>query len=308
MGLLLSLQGAIGQGILWGIMALGIYLTFRVLDIADLTVDGSFATGGAICAISIINGIHPIIAIVLATLSGFAAGFITGFLHTKCKMPAILAGILTQLALYSINLRIMGKSNIPLLQNSTLFKDFANFINMTPNWITIIIGLICSVLVIVGIYWFLGTEFGSCLRATGNNENMVRANGGNTDTTKLVGLMISNGLVAMSGALVTQQQSVADVKMGTGAIVIGLASIVIGEVIFGKKAGFKLRLVSIVIGSIVYRIIVALVLQMGLNTDDLKLLTALIVALALTIPVLLNKRKQIAMYKKLTRKELDNNA
>ncbi len=308
MGLLLSLQGAIGQGILWGIMALGIYLTFRILNIADLSVDGSFATGGAICAISIINGIHPVIAIILATLSGFAAGFITGFLHTKCKMPAILAGILTQLALYSINLRIMGKSNIPLLQSPTLFKDFANFVNMTPSWITIIIGLICSILVIIGIYWFLGTEFGSCLRATGNNENMVRANGGNTDVTKLVGLMISNGLVAMSGALVTQQQSVADVKMGTGAIVIGLASIVIGEVIFGKKAGFKLRLVSIVVGSIVYRMIVAIVLQLGLNTDDLKLLTALIVALALTIPVLLNKRKQVSMYKKLTGKELDNNA
>lgn len=308
MSILLSLQGAIGQGILWGIMALGIYLTFRVLDIADLSVDGSFATGGAVCAISIINGIHPLIAIILATLSGFAAGFITGFLHTKCKMPAILAGILTQHALYSINLRIMGKSNIPLMQSSTLFKDFAQLINMTPNWITIIIGLICSGLVVLGIYWFLGTEFGSCLRATGNNENMVRASGVNTDTTKLFGLMLSNGLVAMSGALVTQQQSVADVKMGTGAIVIGLASIVIGEVVFGKKAGFKLRLVSIVVGSIIYRIIVAIVLQMGLNTDDLKLLTALIVAIALTVPVILDRRKRVSMYKKLTGKELNNNA
>ena len=179
---------------------------------------------------------------------------------------------------------------------------------MTPNWITIIIGLFCSGLVVLGIYWFLGTEFGSCLRATGNNENMVRASGVNTDTTKLFGLMLSNGLVAMSGALVTQQQSVADVKMGTGAIVIGLASIVIGEVVFGKKAGFKLRLVSIVVGSIIYRIIVAIVLQMGLNTDDLKLLTALIVAIALTVPVILDRRKRVSMYKKLTGKELNNNA
>jgi len=308
MGLILSLQGAIGQGILWGIMALGVYLTFRVLDIADLSVDGSFATGGAVCAISIINGIHPVLALLIATISGFAAGFITGFLHTRFKMPAILAGILTQLALYSINLRIMGKSNIPLLSSPTLFKDLANSIALMPNWITIIIGLICSIIVIVGIYWFLGTEFGSCLRATGNNENMVKANGVNTNNTKLFGLMLSNGLVALSGALVTQQQGVADVKMGTGAIVIALASIVIGEVIFGKKAGFKLRLISIIVGSIIYRIIVALVLQMGLNTDDLKLLTALIVAIALSVPVMLDKQKQVAMYKKLTRKELDRDA
>jgi len=308
MSLLLSLQGAIGQGILWGIMALGIYLTFRILDIADLSVDGSFATGGAICAIAITHGINPIFAIILATLSGFMAGFITGFLHTKCKMPAILAGILTQLSLYSINLRIMGKSNIPLLQSPTMFKQLAQILPLTANWITIIIGLLCSLLVIIGIYWFLGTEFGSCLRATGNNENMMKANGVNTDTTKLFGLMLSNGLVAMSGALVTQQQSVADVKMGTGAIVIGLASIVIGEVIFGKKAGFKTRLVSIVVGSIIYRIIIAVVLQMGLNTDDLKLLTALIVAIALTVPVMIDKRNQVSMYKKLTGKDLDQNA
>jgi putative ABC transport system permease protein len=308
MSLLLSLQGAIGQGILWGIMALGVYITFRILDIADLTVDGSFATGGAVCAVAIISGINPILSIILAILAGFAAGFITGFLHTKCKMPAILAGILTQLALYSINLRIMGKSNVPLLQSNTMFKDLANVINVSSSWITIIIGVIFSIVVIVAVYWFLGTEYGSALRATGNNENMVKANGVNTDNTKLIGLMISNGLVALSGALVTQQQSVADVKMGTGAIVIGLASIVIGEVIFGKKAGFKTRLVSIIVGSIIYRLIVAIVLQMGLNTDDLKLLTALIVAIALTVPIMLDKQKQVRMYKKLTGKDMNENA
>lgn len=308
MSLMLSLQGAINQGILWGIMALGIYMTFRILDIADLTVDGSFATGGAVCAVALVNGANPIIAIILATLSGFAAGFITGFLHTKCKMPAILAGILTQLALYSINLRIMGKSNIPLLQSDTLFKQLSKLLPLPSAWVTMIIGTISAFLVVAIIYWFLGTELGSTLRATGNNEHMVRSNGINTDNTKLLGLMISNGLVALSGAFVTQQTSVADVKMGQGAIVIGLASIVIGEVIFGKKAGFKLRLASIIVGSIIYRIIVSLVLQMGLNTDDLKLLTALIVAIALSVPIMIDKRKQITMYKKLTGKELDNNA
>lgn len=308
MSLLLSLQGAINQGILWGIMALGIYMTFRILDIADLTVDGSFATGGAVCAVALVNGTNPIMAIILATLSGFAAGFITGFLHTKCKMPAILAGILTQLALYSINLRIMGKSNIPLLQSDTLFKQLSKLLPLPSAWVTMIIGTISAFLVVAIIYWFLGTELGSTLRATGNNEHMVRSNGINTDNTKLLGLMISNGLVALSGAFVTQQTSVADVKMGQGAIVIGLASIVIGEVIFGKKAGFKLRLASIIVGSIIYRIIVSLVLQMGLNTDDLKLLTALIVAIALSVPIMIDKRKQITMYKKLTGKELDNNA
>lgn len=308
MSLLLSLQGAINQGILWGIMALGIYMTFRILDIADLTVDGSFATGGAVCAVALVNGANPIIAIILATLSGFAAGFITGFLHTKCKMPAILAGILTQLALYSINLRIMGKSNIPLLQSDTLFKQLSKLLPLPSAWVTMIIGTISAFLVVAIIYWFLGTELGSTLRATGNNEHMVRSNGINTDNTKLLGLVISNGLVALSGAFVTQQTSVADVKMGQGAIVIGLASIVIGEVIFGKKAGFKLRLASIIVGSIIYRIIVSLVLQMGLNTDDLKLLTALIVAIALSVPIMIDKRKQITMYKKLTGKELDNNA
>lgn len=217
MSLLLSLQGAINQGILWGIMALGIYMTFRILDIADLTVDGSFATGGAVCAVALVSGINPMIAIILATLSGFLAGYITGFLHTKCKMPAILAGILTQLALYSINLRIMGKSNIPLLQSDTLFKQLSQTLPIPSAWITMIIGTISAVLVVAIIYWFLGTELGSTLRATGNNEHMVRSNGINTDNTKLLGLMISNGLVALSGALVTQQTSVADVKMGQGS-------------------------------------------------------------------------------------------
>lgn len=308
MGLFLSLQGAVGQGILWGVMAVGVYITFRLLDFADLTVDGSFATGGAVCAIALTNNINPILAILLATLTGFAAGLITGILHTKCKIPAILAGILTQIGLYSINLRIMGKSNIPLLQSSNIFKDIGAMFNISTSWVVIIVGGICVTVIIAILYWFFGTEMGSSIRATGNNEQMVRSLGVNTDTMKLIGLMISNGLIAFSGAIVAQQQGGSDVKMGIGAIVIALASIVIGEVVFGKKAGFAVRLGSIIIGSIVYRMIVAIVLQMGLSTDDLKLLTALLVAVALTIPVILNKRKQVAMYKKLTGKEMNDHA
>ena len=304
--ILLAIQSAVGQGILWGIMALGVYLTFRILDFADLTVDGSFATGGAVCAISITNGISPILAILLATMAGFVAGYITGFLHTKCKIPAILAGILTQLGLYSINLRIMGRSNLPLMNNQTIFKDFASFLNVSPAIISIIIGVICVIIVIAICYWFFGTEIGCAVRATGNNEKMVTAQGGNINTTKIIGLMISNGLIAMSGALITQLQGSADVKMGIGAIVIGLASIVIGEVIFGRKGGFATRLASIIIGSIIYRIIVAIVLQLGLSTDDLKLLTAILVAFALSIPVMIGKQKQISLYKKLTGKEPNN--
>lgn len=308
MNVLLAMQGAVNQGILWGIMALGVYITFRLLDFADLTVDGSFATGGAVCAISLTAGINPILAVIFAVLAGFIAGFVTGFLHTKCEIPAILAGILTQIGLYSINLRIMGRSNTPLLQVDTLFKGLSTSLNISTAWITFIIGVIFAVIVIAICYWYFGTEIGSAIRATGNNEKMVRSLGVNTNTTKILGLMISNGLIAMAGALVTQSQGYADVKMGIGAIVIGLASIVIGEVIFGRKGGFAIRLLSIVIGSIVYRLIVAVVLQMGMNTDDLKLLTAILVAIALSVPVLLNKRKQVAMYKKLTGKELDENA
>ncbi|MEG0367031.1 MAG: ABC transporter permease [Coprobacillus sp.] len=308
MGLLLSLQGAIGQGILWGIMALGVYITFRLLDFADLTVDGSFATGGAVCAVALANQVNPILAILLATLAGFAAGLITGFLHTKCKIPAILAGILTQIGLYSINLRIMGKSNIPLLQADNIFKDIADLFHIPTAWVVIIVGSVCVAAIVALLYWFFGTELGSSIRATGNNEQMVRSLGVNTDTMKLIGLMISNGLIAFSGAIVAQQQGAADVKMGIGAIVIALASIVIGEVVFGKKGGFAVRLVSIIVGSIVYRMIVAIVLQMGLSTDDLKLLTAVLVAIALTVPIILNKRKQVSMYKKLTGKEIDGNA
>lgn len=296
MGILLAIQGAVSQGILWGIMALGIYLTYRILDVADLTVDGSFALGGCTCAALITAGLNPYLSLIVAIFAGMLAGFVTGILHTKCQIPAILAGILTQIGLYSINLRIMGRSNTPLLKVPTIFKGIAEAIGLAQNWVSMVVGLIFTVILIVFLYWFFGTEIGSAIRATGNNENMVRSLGMNTNTHKVLGLAISNGLVALSGALVTQSQGYADVKQGTGAIVIGLASIIIGEVIFGKKTSFGTKLVSVVVGSIIYRIIVAVVLQMGLNTDDLKLLTAILVAAALTVPVMLEKRRLAAGY------------
>lgn len=303
-GLFLSIQDAISQGVLWGIMALGVYITFRILDIADLSVDGSFATGGAVCAILISNGISPVIAILVSILAGFVAGFITGLLITKFEIPAILAGILTQIGLYSINMRIMGeRSNLPLLQNDTLLKSLSAMSGLSMAHTTLLVGVIVVIIIVGILYWFFGTEIGSAIRATGNNEKMVSALGVNTNTTKIIGLMISNGLIALSGAFVTQSQGYADVKMGTGAIVIGLASIVIGEVLFGRKQSFAIRLVSIVVGSAIYRIIIAVVLELGLNTDDLKLLTAILVGVALSIPVLINKQKQLHMYKKLTGKE-----
>lgn len=306
-GLFLSMQDAISQGILWGVMALGVYITFRILDIADLTVDGSFATGGAVCAILISNGISPILALIFAILAGFIAGFITGVLITKFEIPAILAGILTQIGLYSINMRIMGeRSNLPLLQSDTIIKTLSAATGLSNAHATLLIGVMIVIMIVAVLYWFFGTEIGSSIRATGNNEKMVSALGVNIKTTKIIGLMISNGLIALSGALVTQSQGYADVKMGTGAIVIGLASIVIGEVLFGRKQSFAIRLTSIIVGSAIYRVIIAIVLELGLNTDDLKLLTAVLVGIALAIPVMLNKQKQVRMYKKLTGKESEH--
>ncbi len=295
--ILLALQGALSQGLLWGIMALGVYITFRLLNTSDLSVDGSFATGGSVVAILISNNVNPILAIFAAIISGALAGFITGFLHTKCKIPAILAGILTQLSLYSINLRIMGRSNIPLLKYDNIFKSFSEQTGINTVNSIIIIGLIIILLVIMVMYWFFGTEIGSALRATGSNENMVRSLGVDTNYTKIIGFMIANALVAFSGALVTQSQGYADIKMGTGAIVIGLASIIIGEVLMRKETNFALKLSAIIFGSIVYRSAVAVVLQLGLNTDDLKLFTAVLVAIALTTPVLIENRDRSKMNK-----------
>lgn len=299
MNILLAIEGAISQGVLWGLMTLGVYITFKILDFPDMTVDGSFALGGAVSAIMIIKGVNPWLALLPAMLAGMAAGAVTGILHTKVKIPGILAGILSMIALYSINIRIMGQANTSLLGESTVLTILGNVINASTNNLALIIGVLVSIIVISILYWFFGTEIGSAIRATGNNEYMVRALGANTDTMKIIGLMLSNALVALSGAFVAQSQGYADVGMGQGTIVIGLASIIIGEVIFGNRFNFAYKLVSVIGGSIIYRIIIAVVLQLGMESTDLKLLTAVIVAVALAIPVM--KPKTIKKMKAILR-------
>ena len=292
MGILLAIQGAASQGVLGGIMALGLYITFKVLDFADLTVDGSFALGGAVSAVLLVNGWNPFLSLLIAFLAGGISGVVTGLLHTKLEIPGILAGILTMIALYSINIRIMGQANTPLLGVDTIMVNLEILLGIDRTMSSLIAGVVFSVVIIMILYWFFGTELGSVIRATGNNERMVRAQGVNTDNMKIIGLMLSNALVALSGAMVAQSQGYGDVGMGTGTIVIGLASIIIGEVIFGVRFSFWYRLMSVVFGSIIYRIIIAVVLQLGLKSTDLKLLTAIIVALALALPVVKSKFKQ----------------
>ena len=286
MGILLAMQGAASQGVLWGIMTLGLYITFKILDFADMTVDGSFALGGSLSAVLIVSGFNPFLSLLLAALAGACAGLVTGVLHTKLKIPGLLAGILTMIALYSVNIRIMGKANTPLIGVNTIVTAFGGLLGLDKTVSALAIGIIFSACIVAAMYWFFGTELGSAIRATGNNERMVRALGVNTDTMKNIGLMLGNALVALSGALVAQSQGYADVGMGTGTIVIGLASIIIGEVIFGRRFSFWYRLLSVVLGSVIYRIIIAVVLQLGMKSTDLKLLTAIIVALALALPVL----------------------
>ena len=286
MGVLLAMQGAASQGVLWGIMTLGLYITFKILDFADMTVDGSFALGGSLSAVLIVSGMNPFLSLIIAALAGACAGLVTGVLHTKLKIPGLLAGILTMIALYSVNIRIMGKANTPLIGADTIVASFGGLLGLDKTISVLAIGVIFSACIVAAMYWFFGTELGSAIRATGNNERMVRALGVNTDTMKNIGLMLGNALVALSGAMVAQSQGYADVGMGTGTIVIGLASIIIGEVIFGRRFSFWYRLLSVVLGSVIYRIIIAVVLQLGMKSTDLKLLTAIIVAIALALPVL----------------------
>ena len=293
-GIYLAIQGAASQGIIWGIMTLGVYITFKVLDFPDLTVDGSFALGGAVSAILISNGMNPFITLFFSFLAGSLAGLATGILNTKLQIPGILAGILTMIALYSINIRVMGgRPNIPLLGMATSLTIIQNILSLSKVVSDLLVGFIFSIFIVLIMYWFFGTEMGCAIRATGNNEKMIRALGVDTNVMKTIGLMISNALVSLSGALVTQSQGYADVGMGTGTIVIGLASVIIGEVIFGNRFNFLYKLSSIVMGSIIYRIIIAIVLQLGLKATDLKLLTAIIVAIALSVPVLNKKANKI---------------
>lgn len=278
----------VSQGLLWAIMALGVFLTFRVLDIADLSVEGTFPLGAAVAATLIDAGHSVWFAMLIALIAGCIGGTVTALLTTKLKIPALLSGILTMIGLYSVNLMIMGKANVPLLRAETVFTLTEDLFGVSSVVATLIVGLIATTVVGVIMYWFFGTVLGTAIRATGCNPQMARAQGINPNVMVILGLLISNGLVALSGALVAQSNGFADVGMGTGTIVIGLASVIIGEVLFGTRS-FKNWLISVVLGSVVYRAVIAIVLELGMPPNDLKLFTAVLVAIALSLPLIKNK-------------------
>lgn len=279
----------VAQGLLWSLLALGVYITFRVLDIADLSVEGTFPLGAAVAASCIVAGLPLFVAFLLAVLAGCAAGAVTGWLTTKLRIPALLSGILTMIGLYSVNLRVMGRANVSLLGSDTVYS-WGLAAGLTEAQTTLVVGVVACAAVAGLIYWFFGTEIGLALRATGFNPQMSRAQGVNTDSMVVLGLLISNGLVALSGALVAQSNGFADAGMGVGTIVIGLASVIIGEVLFGTRS-FKNCLISVVLGSVVYRLVIALVLEMGMPPNDLKLFTAILVAIALSLPLIQSRLK-----------------
>ena len=286
MSLITALPGAAAQGLIWGIMAIGVYITFRILDIADLTVDGTLCTGGAVCIMMMLSGHNVWVSMLVATGAGLLAGLATGIFHTFMGIPAILAGILTQLSLYSINLKIMGKANQAInVDKFNLLVSLRRVKGVALTQNTLFIVAIMIIILIAVLYWFFGTELGCSLRATGCNPSMSRAQGINTDRNKVLALMLSNGLVALSGALLTQYQGFADINMGRGSIVIGLAAVIIGEAIFSRIfRNFALKLLSVVFGSILYYLVLQIVIWMGIDTDLLKMLSALVVALFLAFP------------------------
>ena len=286
MSLITALPGAAAQGLIWGIMAIGVYITFRILDIADLTVDGTLCTGGAVCIMMMLSGHNVWVSMLAATGAGLLAGLATGIFHTFMGIPAILAGILTQLSLYSINLKIMGKANQAInVDKFNLLVSLRRVKGVALTQNTLFIVAIMIIILIAVLYWFFGTELGCSLRATGCNPSMSRAQGINTDRNKVLGLMLSNGLVALSGALLTQYQGFADINMGRGSIVIGLAAVIIGEAIFSRIfRNFALKLLSVVFGSILYYLVLLIVIWMGIDTDLLKMLSALVVAFFLAFP------------------------
>lgn len=291
------LNGA-SQGLIWAVLALGVFVSFRLLDFADLSCEGCITCGASVSAMLLWLNVNPLLALLASFLAGCIAGAFTGVLHTKLKIPPILAGILTMIALYSINIHIMsiatgasGTANLSLLSylNDTLFGQISNLTGISRKYTTLIVGLLFSAAIIGLLYWFFGTELGCTIRATGDNEKMCRAQGINTDLTKILGLSLSNGLIALSGGLIAQQQGFSDVNMGMGAIVIGLASIIIGETIFAKARGFLWRLISIVCGSVIYRVVVAFVIYSGMPASDLKLMTAVVVIVALSLTTFKNQ-------------------
>lgn len=292
-----AMPGSIAQGMIWGIMALGVYITFRLLDFADMTVDGSIALGAAVAVMLIRAGVHPVAALPFSFLAGMLAGMITGILHTAMGIPGILAGILTQISLYSINLNIMGKANQPVsVDNYPLVVSLRYVTDGLRSRIVFFIGVILFLLVLVGVlYWYFGTEQGHAIRATGCNANMARAQGINTDFIKVLTLMIGNGLVGLCGGMYAQFQGAADVNMGRGAIVIGLASIIIGEVLFGKfvskrKHAFAFTLISVIIGAVIYYMVYQFVLWLKMPSENMKLFSAIVVAIFLSIPYLKEKK------------------
>ena len=286
MALIGALPGAAAQGLIWGIMAIGVYITFRTLDIADLTVDGTMCTGGAVCIMMMMSGHNVWVAMLAAFAAGMLAGLATGFFHTFMGIPAILSGILTQLALWSVNLKVMGKSNQALNVDKYNLLVSLRYIKGVPFFKnTIVIVAIMIVVLIAILYWFFGTELGCSIRATGCNGNMARAQGINTNFNKVLGLMISNGLVALSSALLAQYQGFADINMGRGAIVIGLAAVIIGEAIFGRIfRNFALTLLSVGFGAVIYYLVLQVVIWLGVDTDLLKMFSAIVVAIFLAIP------------------------
>lgn len=297
-GLLASMLGAVSQGLIWSLMVLGVYITFKLLDIADMTTDGAFALGGCVCATLMLKGCDPTIALACGAIAGGAAGAVTGVLHTFFGIPAILAGILTQISLWSINLRIMSdKSNQSINKIDSDITFWVDRLGVTQSQASLIVGAIVVILAVAVLYWFFGTELGASLRATGNNEDMIRALGVDTNKSKLMGLVIANVFVGLSGALICQSTKYADVGMGTGAIVIGLAAIVIGEVLFGRARNFGAKLFAAVAGCVIYFLIRAIVLRMGMKANDMKLLSAGIVALALCVPVAMAKVKASRSYR-----------
>lgn len=284
MDLLLS---SISQGLLWSVMAIGVYITFRILDVADLTAEGSFPLGAAISSSLIVSGVTPWLSIVIATLGGMLAGFISGFLYTKWKIPALLSGIITMTGLYSINLRVMGQANVTLLGHGTIFRTI-EALGFSKTNAVLLLGTLVVFLVILVLRFFFYTEIGLAVRATGDNNEMSEANGIRTNVTKVIGYMISNGLIALSGALLAQNNGYSDISMGIGTIVIGLASIIIGEVIMRNLTLAK-RLLTIVVGSIIYRLLILAVLELNVDPQDLKLFSAILLALALRLPVIQEK-------------------